>query len=132
MVWANIARYALIAVLAFILGFAINSAIGVGLGRQISFDLPGLIFVLGVYGGFHVAALSVARILSLIFSVRVRSILYLVVSIVGLLVMIYLADPIQYRGVHLFIICWGSLVFVALDYFLRAGGRHQDNALLSS
>jgi hypothetical protein len=132
MVWASIARYALVAVLAFILGFAINLAIGIRLGRQISFDLPGLILLLGVYGGFHVVALSVARILSLIFSVRVRSILYLAVSIAGFLAMIYLANPIQYRGVHLFIICWGSLVFVALDYFLRANERHQDNALLSS
>ena len=59
---------------------------------QNPFD-SGFYMLLSLYGAFHVAALSVARILSLIFSVRVRSILYLSVSIVGFLAMIYLLNP---------------------------------------
>lgn len=131
MVWANFARYVLIAVAALVVGIAINLAIGNGLGGQDFFN-PDFYLLLAEYGIFHVVALSVARILSIILSVRVRSILYLSVSIVGFLASIYLLNPSKYGGVHLFIICWGSLVLIALDYIWRANARHQSERLSSS
>lgn len=142
MVWA-IARYVLIAVAALVVGIALNFPFRNGLHWQNfsnpvfyrfliedgaihgqNFADPFFYALLGLYGAFHAVALLVARILSLIFSVRVRSILYLSVSIVGFLASIYLVNPLKV-GVHFFMICWGSLVLVALDYFWRANARHR-------
>jgi len=100
--------------------------------RGAEFFNPGFYLLLAEYGIFHAVALSVARILSMIFSVRVRSVLYLSVSIVGFWASIYLLNPSKYGGVHLFIICWGSLVLIALDYIWRANVRHQSERLSSS
>jgi hypothetical protein len=122
--WKNVVRYMLIAVAALVTGIAINLAMGNGSGEQNLFN-PSLYLLLAEYGIFHVVALSVARILSVTFSVRIRSILYLSLSIIGFLASIYLLNPGKYGGVHLFIICWGSLALIALDYISRADGWPQ-------
>ena len=118
MAWTGFARYLLIAVAALAVGIAINLVIGPGLGGQDFFN-PGLILLLVWYGCFHVVAASVARILPMIFPIPVRSILYLSLATVGFLASIYLLNPSKYGGVHLFIICWGSFILTALDYFVR-------------
>jgi hypothetical protein len=122
-VWANFARYVLIAVAALMIGIAINLVMRNGLGEH-DFFSPLFYMALVGYGVFHMVALSVARILSLFFSIRVRAILYLSLSIIGFLASIYLLNPREVGGVHLFIICWSSLVLIALDYAWRTNRQH--------
>jgi hypothetical protein len=128
MAWTGVVRYLLIAIAAFVIGIAINLTIGPRLGGQDFFN-PGLILLLVWYGFFHVVAVSVARILSTIFPIPVCSILYLSLATTGFLAAIYLLNPSKYGGIHLFVICWGSLVLVALDYFVRQ--RSSDRLSLS-
>jgi len=71
------------------------------------------------YSIFHLVSASVAAIFSVIFPVRFRSILYISLPVIGLLASIYLFSPSKYGGIHLFIICWASLVLIALDYVRR-------------
>jgi hypothetical protein len=130
MVWANLARYVLIALAVLLFGIAINWAMRGRLGGQIFFG-PSLYILLALYGIFHIVALSVARILSLIlsliFSIRVRAILYVSLAVIGFfLASIYLLSPSEYGGIHLLIICWGSLVLVALDYAWRVHRQHRN------
>lgn len=122
MVWAKLARYVLIAIATLVIGIAINLAVGNGLGNQTLFG-PEFYLLLTAYGIFHVVALSVVRILSIVFSARVRSILYISVSIVGFLASLYFLSPSKYHGVHLFIICWASLVLIALDHNWRSNAE---------
>jgi hypothetical protein len=81
---------------------------------------PSFYLLAAEYGIFHMVALSVTAILAAVFSVRIRSILYLLLSVIGLLTSIYMYNQSKYGGLHLFIICWGSLVLIALDYVWRA------------
>jgi hypothetical protein len=120
---ANLARYLLIAVVSLGVGIATNVAMrnGSEWKGDASFYL-----LVAEYSTFHVVALSVAVILSAVFSIRVRSILYLSVSVAGFLASTYLLSPWKFGGIHLFVICWGSLVLIALDYAWRSSGRHQD------
>jgi hypothetical protein len=118
MPWENFVRYVLIAAAVLAIGIAINLAIGNPLGAQTFFN-PAFYMLLGEYSIFHMIALSVARIFKLIFSNRIRATLYLSLSIIGFLASIYLLNPRKFGGVHLFIICWSSLVVVALDYAWR-------------
>jgi hypothetical protein len=79
----------LIALAALVIGIAINLTMRGGFGEQNFFD-PLVYLVLAWYGTFHIVALSVARILSLIlsliFSIRVRAISLLSLAIIGFLV----------------------------------------------
>src|SRR5689334_9683954 len=97
----SLVRYVLIAFAAFAIGFGIASAIGPGRTEE-SFFNPSLLILLVEYGSFHIAALSVAWILSLVFSRRVRSVLFLSLAIAGFLVSIYLFNPIVSQGLHVF------------------------------
>ncbi len=128
--WSNFARYVLIAAVALLIGIAINLAMGNGLGGQDFFN-PAFYLLVTEYGIFHVVALSITAILAAIFSPRLRSILYLSLSVLGFLVSIFVFNPSKYGGVHLFIICWGSLVLIALDYVWRTN-RHRPDGELSS
>jgi hypothetical protein len=125
-VWANLARYVLIAVAAPVIGIAISLTMWGGLGQLKFFDPLGYM-VLAWYGTFHIVALSVVRILSLIFSIRVRVVLYLLLSIVPFLALIYLLNPREVGGIHVFIISWGSLVLIALDYAWRVNRQHRNS-----
>jgi hypothetical protein len=117
--WSNFARYLVIAIVALAVGIAINLAMGNGIDGQNFFN-PSFYLLAAEYGIFHMVALSVTAILAAVFSVRIRSILYLLLSVIGLLTSIYMYNPSKYGGLHLFIICWGSLVLIALDYVWRA------------
>jgi len=124
-VWLSFARYVLIAVAALLGGIAINLVIRKGLGGQDFFN-PSFYMLLAEYSAFHLGAWSVAMILSKILSARIRSILYLSSSIVGFLASTYLLNPMRYGGIHFFIICWGSLVLISTDFYLRANRREKN------
>jgi hypothetical protein len=128
------ARCVLIALAALAIGIAINVTMRGGSGEHIFLD-PLVYMALWRYGTFHIVALSVARILSMImsfiFSIRVRAILLLSLAVTGFLATVYLLNPIEVGGVHLLLICWGSLVLTALDYAWKVNRQHQ-NELLSA
>jgi hypothetical protein len=132
MTWTGFfARYVLIALAALVIGIAINLAMRGGLGELKVFD-PLVYLVLAGYGSFHIVALSVARILSLIlsliFSIRVRAILPLSLAVIGFLTSIYLESPREVGGISLFVICWGSLVLIALDNAWSVNRQHRSEA----
>jgi len=117
MTWTIFFRDALlIALAALVIGIAINWTMG---GGELNVFDPLAYLALAWYGTFHIVALSVARILSLIlsliFSIRVLAILFLSLAVIGFLTSIYLENPTKVGGVSLFIICWSSLVLIALD-----------------
>jgi hypothetical protein len=122
--WSNFARYVLIAVASLAIGIVVNMAMGHGLGRQNFFD-PSFFLLLVPYCTFHAVALPAAAMLSAVFSIPVRCIIYLSLSVVGFLASIYLLSPSKFHGIHLFVICWGSLVLIALDYIWN--WRHHQN-----
>lgn len=124
MVWAHLTRYVLFAVVALALGIAINLTMGNGLGGQ-NFLSPSFYLLLLECGIFHVIALSSVRISSMIFEIRIRSVLYFSVSVIGFLASMYLLSPTRYGGIHLLTICWASLALISLDYLLRASRRPQ-------
>lgn len=129
--WWNIARYVLIAAASLLIGMAVNFAMGhAPIGGKF-FDAA-LYLLLTLYCAFHIVALSAAAILAAIFSSRLRSILYLSLSVLGFLVSLFVFNPSKYGGVHLFIICWGSLVLIALDYVWRTNRRHLNSELSST
>jgi hypothetical protein len=115
---SNFARYVLIAAAVLFIGIAINLGMGNGLGGQNFFN-PSFYLLVAEYSIFHLVSASVAAIFSVIFPVRFRSILYISLPVIGLLASIYLFSPSKYGGIHLFIICWASLVLIALDYVRR-------------
>jgi|SRR6266550_1678455 len=125
------ARCVLIALAALVIGIAINLRMRGGLGEQKLFD-PLVYLALVWYGTFHIVALSVARmlslILSLISSIRVRAILFLSLAVIGFLASIYLENPRKVGGVSLFTICWGSLVLISLDYAWNVNRQHRGEA----
>jgi len=136
MVWENRVRYVLIATAAFLVGANINIVIRIRAGweplNDPTFNLIGFLWLVSMYATFHMVASSVVKIVSLICSIRVRSILYLLLSIIGLSASIYLMNPIKIRSTDLFTLCWGSLVLVSLDYAWRVKRRQRDEGLSSA
>jgi hypothetical protein len=125
------ARYVRIATVALAAGIAINFEMAIRSAGQIPF-IVSLFFIVVLYGSLHVVALSIAAVLARIFSIRVRSAPYLSLSLIGFLGSIVLLSPGKPQGVHLFIIFWGSLVLIALDYFWRVNRRHKNEELAST
>ena len=121
----------LIAAASLFIGMAINFAMGHAPTGANFFDSAFYLLVT-LYSTFHIVALSIAAILAAFFSVRLRSIVYLSLSVIGFLASIIVFNPSKSGGVHLFIICWGSLVLIALDYMRRANGRRRNEGLSSS
>lgn len=127
---SNLGRYLLIVIAAFCIGFSINLVMRNGWG-DLDFFSASFYLVIAMYSIFHIATLSVIAILSATLSIRIRSILYISSSIMGFLVSMYILHPSTFDGVHLFVIFWGSLVLVALDYVWRAN-RQSSNEKRSS
>jgi hypothetical protein len=111
-----LARYALIAIMGLIIGVAINVFLGKPFSGQVS-PLISLLTLLLIYGVLHMAALSVASLLGLFLSAQIRALVYLALAIAGFLTSIFF---LRFNmGLHLFIIFWATLVFIALDYGWR-------------
>lgn len=123
---SNLVRYLLIAAASLFVGVVINLTIGNGSVEHDFFN-PSFYLLLVMYSIFHIAALSITAILSTILPNRIRPTLYLSLSAIGFLVSVYILGPSKLGGLHLFVIFWGSLVLVALDYAWRVNRQPRED-----
>jgi len=127
---SNLSRYFLIAAAALLAGIALNLAMGPDPGAPI-FSGPSFALLVAMYATLHAVALSFIALLSRILPLRVRVILYPVLSASGFLVSLYFLSPNEFGGIHLFVIFWGGLVLAAMDYAWRAN-RQSGNGTQAS
>lgn len=125
---SNPARYLLIAAAALLFGILISSMLREGPSEDEFFG-PGFWLLLMNYSAFHMISASIVRLFSFFFSPRVRSGFYLAFSVFGFLASLYVLQPRDAGGIHLFVVCWGSLVLIALDHFWRISQQGRSNKI---
>jgi hypothetical protein len=86
-----------------------------------------LYLLLAEYAGLHLTAGMVAACLYLLLPTRVRSKVFLSLSLIGFMGSVILLNPRAFGGVHLFVIFWASLFFIALEYYWTSKKAHPNS-----
>jgi hypothetical protein len=111
-----IIRYVILAALVLAVGIGINLIILGGFRSDADLISP-FLFLITMYTMLHAVAACVAVIIAkAVDSITIKSITYVGLSGIGLLVSIFLLSPSKENGVHLFVILWASLFVMSLDY----------------
>jgi len=115
----NFVRYMLIASIALFVGIAANFAVqprppGDNINPIISF-----LSLFWFYGVLHIISASATRLVAFFWKPHFRSVLYVAASVIGFLASLIFLPFDKYHGFHLFVIYWGSLLLISIDYFGR-------------
>lgn len=78
-----------------------------------------LILILVFYGIVHVFFLSIAFLVTKAFRHKSLPFLFLLTTTLLLAASLFVLDPRELEGIHIFPIALASLSLISLDYFLR-------------
>jgi len=113
--WFIAATYLILATAGLCLGILVNALLTQELNGKVD-PVTSLGALALFYSVLHMVALAFALLISAFLNIRLRSKVYIVISVIGLIGSILLFIPSRTGGVHLFVVYWASLCIISLCY----------------